>query len=90
MGSLTSRPKIKPQPQVMYVPTPTYTPPPTFPAPAPPTPAATTDQNSNVAETGLGNLLLRDRGRFGTILTGFRGLLVPSGSNAQRKTLLGE
>lgn len=36
------------------------------------------------------NLLRRTRGRLGTVLTGFRGILSPSENSGQRKTLLGE
>lgn len=36
------------------------------------------------------SLLRRSRGRFGTILTGFRGFLSSTDANDTRKTLLGE
>ena len=35
-------------------------------------------------------LLQRNRGRLGTILTGFRGILSPSEAQPRRKSLLGE
>jgi hypothetical protein len=41
-------------------------------------------------EARRSNLLGRDRGRFGTVQTGFRGLLSLASSLGQRKTLLGE
>ncbi len=89
MGSLTSRPNIQPQPQVVYVPSPlapVYTPPPVT------TPSAQTTGNNIDEELRerAGSLLLRDRGRFGTVLTGFRGLLAPVQNAGNRKTLLGE
>ena len=42
------------------------------------------------SETRQENLLRRNRGRFGTILTGFRGVLDADSSQQKRKTLLGE
>lgn len=50
------------------------------------------DNEELSAEARKGNLLRRSRGRFGTILTGFRGFLSPheSSSDNSRKTLLGE
>jgi hypothetical protein len=84
MGSLTSRPAALSQPQVIY------TAPASKPAVSTTSPAATPSSpvknESAVREEGL---LMRDRGRFGTVLTGFRGLLAGSAS-APRKTLLGE
>lgn len=43
---------------------------------------------ANVARSS--NLLNRDRGIFGTIQTGFRGLLQAFTGTTRRKTLLGE
>ena len=88
MGSLTSKPKAPaqaPLAQVVYVPAQTTTtttntePQPTPEAPAP-----------SSAEIRQSSLLSRDRSRFGTILTGFRGLLDLGGNTNKRKTLLGE
>lgn len=42
------------------------------------------------AQTRERNLLSRERGRFGTIATGFRGFLGQSDTQNTRKTLLGE
>ena len=46
----------------------------------------------SASEVRTQNLLQRNRGRFGTIRTGFRGLLelAGGGSSGSRKTLLGE
>jgi hypothetical protein len=84
MGSLTSRPDIPSQPQVIYMPAPVYTPPLATPG------MPSGDGGSEETPDRSGGLLLRDRGRFGTVLTGFRGLLAPAGSAGGRKTLLGE
>lgn len=93
MGSLTSRPSAPaPQPQIVYVPAPTAT--------QTTTSGGTT--NTNTATSGsppptpteserrTSSLLQRERGRFGTIQTGFRGLLSAVTNAGQRKTLLGE
>lgn len=80
MGSLGSRPTPPaPQPStpVVYVPAPT---PSADPAPSGPDAAAQRREN----------LLRRGRGRFGTVLTSFRGLLGLADTSGQRKTLLGE
>lgn len=88
MGSLTSRPKTPASPQVVYVPAPVTNP--SAPSAPPPTPASTPVADPETeAKTRAASLLLRDRGVFGTILTGFRGLLSPAAA-ASRKTLLGE
>lgn len=92
MGSLTSKPKVK-QPKVVYVPPPAT--PVTNPATTstPTTPTNTQTPPPTGENTGAGraaSLLLRDRGRFGTVLTGFRGLLAASNDARPRKTLLGE
>ncbi len=88
MGSLTSRPKAVQQvatPQVVYVPSL-----PVAPAPSPTVPVIAPD-SPTPEETRKKSLLARDRGRFGTILTGFKGLLdTITGQNTGRKTLLGE
>ena len=93
MGSITSRPKAPASPQIVYVPS---------PAPTPSVSQDSADQGSSntpstpvqteeeiVREVRTQNLLRRDRGRFGTILSGFRGFL-NSGSNSGGKQLLGE
>lgn len=60
------------------------------------TPSTTTEQiaeeSSDVlsSEARSENLLRRGRGRFGTILTGFQGVLTNNESQKKRKTLLGE
>jgi hypothetical protein len=80
MGDITARPKA-PKPQTVYVPQYVYT----------PTPSANTNDPEPTAEQQREkNLLSRSRSRLGTILTGFRGILAPSESENQRKTLLGE
>lgn len=91
MGSIIKRPKAPPAPApVQYVPAPApapvASPPPPPPAPveAEPTPEET------ASEVRKDNLLRRNRGRFGTVRTGFRGVLGLSGSNASGKELLGE
>lgn len=92
MGSLTSKPKTK-APMVVYMPAPAPTPQPAVqpvatPTPTPTTtPSATPEQKADKARED--NLLTRARGTFGTVLTGFRGLLSQSQAPA-RKTLLGE
>jgi hypothetical protein len=85
MGSLASRPKAPSAPQVVYIPQPVYT---SAPPPAGSnTPAPTPKENAAQARTQ--NLLQRNRGIFGTVLTGFRGFLNQSQNNT-RKSLLGE
>jgi hypothetical protein len=60
------------------------------------TPPTTTEQTAEKSSDVLGsearseNLLRRGRGRFGTILTGFQGVLTNNESQKKRKTLLGE
>jgi len=51
-----------------------------------------TSQSSDVlaSEARSESLLRRNRGRLGTILTGFNGVLSDKTSTTQRKTLLGE
>lgn len=68
-------------------------PPPTPVVVAAPTPTDPVKTNSEIeSEARTENLLRRSRGRFGTILTGFRGFLNTSDSaqSSGRKTLLGE
>lgn len=59
--------------------------------PSTPTEPVKTDSEIE-AEARTENLLRRSRGRFGTVLTGFRGFLNASDNNQSsgRKTLLGE
>lgn len=93
MGSITSRPKVPSSPQVIFVPAPSA------PAPSAPssgsgssgagTPPPAADPQEVAAQVRRENLLRRDRGRLGTILSGFRGFLT-SQSDSGRKTLLGE
>ena len=89
MGSLTSGPSIpSPQPQIIYVPQ--------TPAPTPSTNAdvpsgqSEEEQRENEIAIRSQSLLGRERSRFGTIQTGFRGLLGLADNSSQRKTLLGE
>jgi hypothetical protein len=90
MGALTGSPKSVPlaQPQtiIRYVAEPTAT-----------TDSRSSETSTNDAalasEARSDSLLRRTRGRFGTVLTGFRGFLSPqaeSSSDDGRKTLLGE
>ena len=101
MGSLTSRPKVPKatSPQIVYVPQPVYTPT-ANPAPQPvintlppapnPTPQEPTEEERRT-EARTQSLLTRDRSRFGTVTTSFRGLLgLATGEGRSVKTLLGE
>ena len=82
MGSLGSSSKQS-SPQIVYMPAPApYVP----PTPTTPPVDAAEEERKARAE----NLLQRDRGRFGTVLTGFRGLLSTNENTGGRKTLLGE
>lgn len=99
MGSISSRPKVPAtSSQVVYVPVYQQTSTPTSA-----TSAGSVTGQSETATDAAGeaekksqeraeNLLKRDRSRFGTVLTGFRGLLASASGEAspQRKTLLGE
>lgn len=91
MGSLTSGPKAPAQqPQVVFVPQPinTVAPPASTPAPTAPEQQA----QETATQVRQQNLLGRERSRFGTIQTSFRGLLglTGQGASSPRKTLLGE
>jgi len=83
LGKSSKAPAPVPAQQVVY-----YTPPPVA-APAPAAEPVPTDEDVSTTAR-RDNLLRRSRGRIGTILTGFRGLLTPADSAGQRKTLLGE
>ncbi len=86
MGSLASRPKTPAVQPVQYVYVPTassYSSTATTPTPATP---SDDDVQANARNQ---NLLERRRGRLGTVLTSFRGLL-NDGVSGARKTLLGE
>jgi len=96
MGSLTSRPKAAKtvSPQVVYVPASNPA-----PAPATPTPDTGTDKSTDTGTESReeqsqkqreDNLLRRDRGRGGTVQTGFRGLLSALDNSQKKKTLLGQ
>lgn len=95
MGSLTSRPSVpSPQPQIVYVPQPVAQPTPA-PSRASEDPGDSLSSREPVAEETASevrqqSLLGRERSRFGTIQTSFRGLLSQSDATPQRKTLLGE
>lgn len=85
MGDITDRPKA-PKQQVVYIPQYVYT-------PMPSTGGATNNNDDDTPtpeEQREKNLLSRSRSRLGTIMTGFRGILAPSETDNQRKTLLGE
>jgi hypothetical protein len=89
MGDITGRPKA-PAAQVVYVPQYVYTNNPSTPSSndagqTPNTPDAPTPEQQRER-----NLLSRSRSRIGTVLTGFRGILAPTDTQNQRKTLLGE
>ena len=92
MGDITDRPKA-PKQQVVYVPQYVYTP---TPSPSPSTGGTTNNNTGNDDNTPTPeqqrekSLLSRSRSRLGTILTGFRGILAPTETSSQRKTLLGE
>jgi len=97
MGSITSRPKVPTTPRVVYVPqpAPAPAPAPTQPATPPSNDAGGGNENNDTAarEVREQNLLTRERSRYGTVRTGFRGLLSlasAAGDNTKRKTLLGE
>jgi hypothetical protein len=91
MGSLSSRPSV-PSPQVVYLPQTTSTPSSTTAA----TTTSTSTSTDSSADTTTASqareesLLSRSRGRAGTILTSFRGLLGAATDTTMRKTLLGE
>lgn len=95
MGSLSSRPKVPSyatQPRVVYMPAPEPLDPMPLPSPAPSSPDDDSAFDADQAESTIRveNLLRRNRGRSGTILTGFRGILSPNELVPRRKTLLGE
>lgn len=97
MGSLTSRPDITPVQQPVYVPVQTAAPQPAPPVSARPEEEAGSAPQENAEEQQREagqereqSLLKRSRGRAGTVLTSFRGLLSDSANTARRKTLLGE
>lgn len=98
MGSLASRPKapaVRQQPFIINVPAPV-----SVPATAQPVPVLGSSSGNDMPEEGNeaaaqaqvrgAGLLSRKRGSLSTILTGFRGVLNDSGTDSQRKTLLGE
>lgn len=90
MGSISSKPKAPVQTVVQRV---VYAPAPAVSTPPPPSsspPSETPDTPSDPSEARAESLLRRDRGRFGTVLTSFRGLLSPANPTGGRKTLLGE
>lgn len=67
--------------------------PPLEPISAAPQPAqeeASPSAEEQQATNRRNSLLRRGRGRLGTILSGFRGILSPSNNNDGRKSLLGE
>ena len=85
MGDIQGRPKT-PSQQVVYVPQYTYA----NTEQAGSTPGDTKTSEEKQTEQREKSLLGRSRSRLGTILTGFRGILSPSETDASRKTLLGE
>lgn len=90
MGSITKAPVAPsaPQPVYYYLPSPPP-PPPTNTGTDTPTGGGTTTPEQD-KETRKQSLLRRDRGRLGTILSSFRGILGLSDNTQPRKTLLGE
>ncbi len=78
MGGLTNKVKSVNQPQYIYQ----------SPSSQDSSPVPTPEQAAG--ETRRSNLLGRDRGYFGNVQTGFRGLLSLASTLGQRKTLLGE
>ena len=84
MGDISGRPKA-PSPSIVYVPQ--YV---SQTGVGGDNTESETPDSPSQAEQREKNLLGRQRSRIGTILTGFRGILAPNESNAQRKTLLGE
>lgn len=82
MGSLTSKSKApKTVTKLVYVPASTS--------------SSASSENveadpAEVAKTRAENVLRRNRGVWGNVLTGFRGILSSSDSGPQRKILLGE
>ncbi|MBL4804583.1 MAG: hypothetical protein JKY71_06925 [Alphaproteobacteria bacterium] len=93
MGSLASRPKVPTsvanvQPvYIQQAATPTTSPTPNETPSAEEQAAADAKTASEARSTSL---LGRDRSRFGSILTGFRGLLGTTENAQRRNTLLGE
>jgi hypothetical protein len=94
MGSLASRPKAPAtSTQVVYVPS--YSPAPSASSKAsetssPPAQSTESDASEEQSKARSESLLKRDRSRFGTVLTGFKGLLSSAVQSPHRKTLLGE
>jgi len=94
MGDITGRPKA-PSTQVVYVPQYVYENPSSGNGSGTGTGSTSggstdTPQTPTPSQEREKNLLSRSRSRMGTILTGFRGILAPKDTDAQRKTLLGE
>ena len=91
MGDISGRPKA-PSQQVVYVPQYVYPDSGSESGSGAGTDNGSTDtpDTPTPAEQREKNLLSRPRSRIGTILTGFRGILAPKDTDAQRKTLLGE
>ena len=84
MGSINSRPKAPPVSTIKPI---------AAIAPVSVTTASELESNEQdlASESRQESLLRRSRGRLGTILTGFRGFLNSSNTDAEtRKTLLGE
>ena len=94
MGDIKGRPKA-PSSQIVYVPqyvyqSPVSTETGTKTNSGSTSSSADTPAVPTTAQQREKNLLGRSRSRIGTILTGFRGILAPKDTDAQRKTLLGE
>ena len=96
MGALTSRPKVpkQPKPQIVYVPAPAPEQTSTAAIPGVSAEVQNTQPEESAeekqAQARTNNLLMRGRGRRGTITTSFRGLLGVAGNAGRSKTLLGE
>ena len=88
MGSLISTPKAASAPIIVQAPTPT---PVTAVSGASQGSEASVSETVSASEVREANLLKRDRSRFGTVATSFRGFLdLADRNNSNRKTLLGE
>lgn len=91
MGSISKSPKAPRaiQPSVVYVPQ-AVAAPVTTSASAPEDTQTEPSEEEQRTELRRKNLLRRNRGKLGTVLTGFRGVLGRVNDSGHQKTLLGE